>query len=296
MSQRTKGYLFVILSAVIYGCMPLMVKRIYADGVTPFSVVLYRNLLSLPVVSVLALKQKKSLKIPLRILPEIGILGMLGSCVTPLLLYASYQYMASGTAMVLHFIYPAAVVLGGVLLYREKIGTGNVVSVMICILGMLLFYTPGEPLDWRGCVLAIISGIFYAGYILLLAHFRHQEIAGFLMNFYFFLINSVLLLTFCILTDTLTFPVSTGGWVMCLLMGNVVNVIAVALFQRGTMIIGGEQASVLSALEPATSVFVGVLIFREAMTLRIATGSVLVILAGILIVVFNNKAKTANND
>ena len=109
------------------------------------------------------------------------------------------------------------------------------------------------------------------------------------MNFYFFLINSILLLAFCIATDNLTFPVSTAGWVMCLLMGNVVNVIAVALFQRGTMIIGGQQASVLSALEPATSVFVGVLIFHEAMTLRIAAGSVLVILAGILIVVFNNK-------
>ena len=82
---------------------------------------------------------------------------------------------------------------------------------------------------------------------------------------------------------------------MCLLVGNVVNVIAVAMFQRGTMIIGGQQASVLSALEPATSVFVGVLIFHEVMTLRIASGSALVILAGILIVVFNNK-KTAHND
>lgn len=294
MSKTVKGYLFVILSAVIYGCMPLMVKRIYADGVTAFSVVLYRNLLSLPVVSLLALKQNKNLKIPVRTLPEIGILGMLGSCITPVLLYTSYQYMASGTAMVLHFIYPAAVVLGGVLFYREKSGIGNLISVLICILGMMLFYTPGEPLDWRGCVLAIVSGILYAAYILKLAHFPHKEIAGFLMNFYFFLINSILLLAFCIVTDTLTFPVTAAGWVMCLLMGNVVNVIAVALFQRGTMIIGGQQASVLSALEPATSVFVGVLIFHETMTLRIAAGSALVILAGILIVVFNNK-KSANS-
>ena len=295
MSQKAKGYLFVILSAVIYGCMPLMVKRVYADGVTAFSVVLFRNLLSLPAVALLALKQKKSLRIPLRMIPEIGILGALGSGITPLLLYASYRYMASGTAMVLHFVYPAAVVLGGVLFCREKASIGNLVSVLICVLGMALFYTPGDPLDWRGCVLAVISGVFYAGYILMLAHFRHKEIAGFLMNFYFFLINSILLLTFCLVSGTLTFPVSAGGWVVCLLMGNVVNVIAVALFQRGTMIIGGQQASVLSALEPATSVFVGVLIFREAMSMRIATGSVLVILAGILIVLFNNK-KTADND
>lgn len=288
-SRTARGYLLVIFSAVIYGFMPLIVKRIYADGVTPFSVVLYRNLLSVPTVALLALKQYKTLKIPVHTLPGISVLGFLGSCITPVMLYVSYRYMASGTAMVMHFIYPAAVVLGGVLFYREKATRSNILCMLMCVLGMSLFYTPGEPLDWRGCSLAIISGITYAVYILMLAHFRHREIAGFLMNFYFFLINSVIMLVVCCVTGTLTFPVSVGGWIACLVMGNIVNVIAVSMFQRGTMMIGGQKASVLSAMEPITSVFVGVLVFREAMTLRVGAGSALVILAGVLIVMLDRK-------
>ena len=42
-----KGCAFAIISAVIYGSMPLMAKYIYADGVTPFTLVFLRNMFSL---------------------------------------------------------------------------------------------------------------------------------------------------------------------------------------------------------------------------------------------------------
>ena len=50
MERRTPwlGYLCVILSAVIFGCMPLGANFLYAQGVTPMSLVFLRNLLSLP--------------------------------------------------------------------------------------------------------------------------------------------------------------------------------------------------------------------------------------------------------
>lgn len=43
-----KGCLFAILSAVIFGCMPLMVKNIYADGVNPFTLTLKMPVTRLP--------------------------------------------------------------------------------------------------------------------------------------------------------------------------------------------------------------------------------------------------------
>ena len=51
------GYLCVILSAVIFGCMPLGANFLYAQGVTPMSLVFLRNLLSLPVLALLCQKQ-----------------------------------------------------------------------------------------------------------------------------------------------------------------------------------------------------------------------------------------------
>ena len=52
-----KGYIAVILSAVLYGCMPLMAKYVYADGVNPMTLVFLRNFLALPALAVMAFCQ-----------------------------------------------------------------------------------------------------------------------------------------------------------------------------------------------------------------------------------------------
>ena len=43
--NRIKGYLLVILSAMLFGCMPLITHYIYADGVNRESLVLLRSLI-----------------------------------------------------------------------------------------------------------------------------------------------------------------------------------------------------------------------------------------------------------
>ena len=73
-----KGYVFVIISAVIFGCMPLMAKHIYADGVNSISLVFMRNLFSLPVLAALSLWENRSLKIAPKNLPRVGIVSIFG--------------------------------------------------------------------------------------------------------------------------------------------------------------------------------------------------------------------------
>lgn len=286
-----KGYLYAILSAVIYGCMPLMAKYIYDDGVSPMTLVLLRNALALPVLAVLAYRQSKSLKIPAGALPSLGICSLMGCCVTPILLFSSYRFIASGTATVFHFIYPAVVVLAGMLLLGKKVSWANLFCVLLCVLGIALFYTPGEPLDWRGSALALLSGVTYSVYVLALSGFRYRQVSGFVFCFYVALIASVLMLVICIASGQLCLPKSILGWALCALFAVSITAGAVALFQRGTFLIGGERTSILSTLEPTTSVFVGVLVFHEPLGLRVLLGSVLVIAASVLIAVFDMREK-----
>ena len=289
--QKMKGYLLVIFSAVIFGCMPMLVKGIYADGVNSLSVVLLRNLLSAPVAVVMARLQYGSLKVPAKALPKIAAIGIVGCCLTPLLLFSSYSFMDSGTAMVLHFVYPAMVLVGGVLFWRERITWGALASIVICAVGIFQFYTPGAALDWRGGALALLSGVGYAAYILLLSHFPYQQITGLLFNAYNFSINALVMFLICLATGMLTFPTSLTGWMFSLLLAVVVNVGAVSMFQMGTRIIGGQQAAILSTMEPTTSVFMGILVLHETVTRRTALGTVLVLLASILIVLSDMRGR-----
>ena len=286
------GYAFIILSAVIFGCNPLLVKFIQKEGLNSISLVLLRNMLSIPVLAALAYRQHKTLCIPVKALPAIGMTGLMGCCITPILLFSSYSYIASGTATVFHFIYPAAVVLAGVLIYRETPSRGNLMSVILCVLGICLFYTPGQPLDWRGSAFALLSGITYAVYILQLSHFRYPDVSGFLFSLYVSVISSAAMLAVCLASGTLVLPGSFLGWVYCFGFSIVINVCAVVMFQQGTFYIGGQKASILSTLEPITSIFVGALAFREVIGLRTAAGSALVIAASILIALTDMKTNS----
>ena len=91
------------------------------------------------------------------------------------------------------------------------------------------------------------------------------------------------MLLICLVSGLLTLPATFTGWLYCFAFSIVINVCAVVMFQQGTFYIGGQKASILSTLEPITSIFVGALVFHESIGIQTAAGSVLVILASILI-------------
>ena len=116
-----KGYIYTILSAIIFGCMPLMAKYIYADGVNSISLVFLRNLIALPSLAILALLQEKTLKIKAKPFLQAAIPALFGCVLTPVLLFSSYHYLATGTATIFHFVYPSLVVLIGILFLKKKL-------------------------------------------------------------------------------------------------------------------------------------------------------------------------------
>jgi len=278
-----KGYIYVIASAIIFGCNPLMVNRIYDAGVNAMTLVMLRNALSIPVIAFFAYRQNRTLMIPRKSVPSVSALGIMGCALTQVILFSSYSYIASGTATVLHFVYPAVVVFSGLVFFKEKLTSGNLISILICILGISLFNTPGAKLDWRGSALALLSGVTYAVYIMQLDRFRYPQVSGFLLCFYTSAVSSIVLLFVCLGADLLTLPSTLYGWMLCFGYSVVVNFGAMYLFQQGTFYIGGQRASILSTLEPITGVIVGMLAFGEPVGLRTAVGSLLVICASILI-------------
>lgn len=291
-SGMLRGYLYVIASAVIFGCMPLMTKLIYAEGANPMTVVALRNALALPLLAVMAYKQSGSLRIQIRQIPMLTTIAVLGCCITPVLLFSSYDLISSGTATVIHFIYPAVVVVGGVLCFRHRIKGWDLLSVIICVAGISLFYVPGELFHWQGAALALASGITFAAYVLLLSVFRRGSMTGLVLSFYVVLISAVCMFAICLLTGQLAFPNSLRGWLLSVLFAFSVSAGAVVLFQQGTILIGGQRASILSTLEPITGVIIGAAVFDEPMNWRTILGSAMVIAAAILIAVKDAKNKS----
>ena len=153
--------------------------------------------------------------------------------------------------------------------------------------GYCAFYNPADPIDLRGSALALLSGITYATYILLLSHYHYKDMSGFKLSFYVCLFTSIFLLIVGFCTNQLTFPHSAQGWLLAILVACAISVGAVVLFQQGTFLIGGQRAAILSTFEPITSLVVGAVVFDEVVGVRTLIGSFLVVLATIMIAVFD---------
>ena len=160
------GYVMVIASAVLFGLMPLLAKEIYAMGGTALSLCVYRFLFSIPFLCAVVKGEKgQTFSITKKEAKKIFILS-LGCAGTPFLLFQSYQYISSGMATTIHFIYPVLVLFGSVVLFREKFTKVKAVCAGLCAAGILCFYTPGEKAGLTGMILAFSSGITYAFYVL----------------------------------------------------------------------------------------------------------------------------------
>lgn len=278
-----KGYIFVILSAVIYGTMPLMATHIYASGVNSLTLTFFRNILSLPFIALIIKLSGKKIKVETKALPSIALIALMGSAVTPLLLFSSYRFIPSGVATVFHFIYPAVVFVAEFIFLKKKIKGANLISLALCISGILMFYTPGQKLNLTGSVIALASGVTYATYILLLSEFKYKEISGFVFGFFVSAICSAVLFFVLLFTKQFALPQTLTGWILSFVFAISVNIGAVILFQQGTFIVGGGRASILSTFEPITSVLAGILFLSEPASAMTVTGTILVIGAGLLI-------------
>ena len=283
--QQVAGFVCAILSAVIYGCMPIMAKYIYAEGVTPMTLVFLRNALALPSLALLAILQKKTLRRPAKSILPLCIPALFGCVLTPILLFSSYVYIASGVATVFHFVYPCLVLLIGLIFLRKKASLAVIVSVVMCSAGVLLFYDPTAKISVLGAALALGSAVAFAIYVVLLPRFQSKDFSGFAFCFYVALWSSVIMLIVCTCTGQLSLPTTLLGWGLSLLFATSVTTGAVVLFQQGSLLIGGEKASILSALEPITGVVIGIVFMQEQSKPAVLIGSALVVASGVLIAV-----------
>lgn len=288
MSNRTRGFVAVIISAVIFGCMPLMAKYTYSQGSNPLSTTFYRFFLPLPALFLLVKSNKNvSVSISFDELKKVAIAAIFGFGATALLLFMSYNYIPSGMATTIHFIYPVFVIVGCILFFKEKPSIVKIISAALCVVGIVMFYDKEGQINIVGMALAFASGITFSFYTVYLDKSGLKEMNNFKLTFYLCSVSSVMLLIFSVVSGSFTYAVTLSGWAMLLGLALLVSLGAVCLFQLGVKVIGPQNTAILSTFEPITSIVIGVFIFRESFGLRTFLGVVMILSAITLVSVLD---------
>ncbi len=288
MNNKHKGILSVIASAVIFGSMPLFAKFVYAENGNAMSLTLFRFLLSIPVLYFLVKRRgNEDIRITKRELYKIILVAIFGYSATALLLYTSYNYISTGAATTVHFIYPVLVILGGIIFFKDKPNSIKISSVILCILGILMFYNGDNHLNIKGILIAFASGVTYSFYILYIEKSQLKNMHTFKLTFYLCLVSSILLFGLCIVTGNLALNMTYLGWIVSLILSISVTLGGVCLFQIGIKLIGSQSTSILSTFEPITSILIGILIFNEGFNFRTILGFIFILIATLLIAIFD---------
>lgn len=255
---------------------------LYDSGLNTITVNFYRYLFIVPIIAILALIKKSNLKISKEDLFKIIIKVALASILTNLLLAGSYNFIPTGTATSLHFLYPVVVILISVFYYHEKLSKQIIWAVILVILGMMLFLISNLEGSIIGIIMAIVSSLTYAIYILQLERTRLNRLPPLVFSFYLAIITSIAMIISSLFIEPLEIFIGVNEIVVFAILG-FTTLLAVSLFQFGSKKLGSKLCALLSLSEPITSVVVGILFLNEALLMNKVLGSIFIIIAIIIV-------------
>lgn len=282
--NKTKGIAFGILAAFIYGFTPILGKLTYLEGSNSMSLTFYRNFLSIPFLFFMLKYKKIDIKITKSEAKKLAILGSLGSTLTALTLYASYNYISVGMTTTIHYIYPVLVTLACILVFKEHISREKIIALVLSTLGVIMFFE--GSFSFIGVTLALLSGVVYAIHILYIGKSGLILMYPFKITFYCAIFSSLYLFIAGTASGNLVSIMTPKGWIFTLLVAFFVSFLANTFIPIGVKHAGPTITSIMGMFEPITSVILGILILGEPVTTRNIIACVL-ILAGVLIVTVN---------
>ena len=254
---------------------------------------------------------------------ELSTLTALGLMfvISSLTLYCSFLYMDSGVACSLLFVYPVMTAVLMAMLYGEKITKATAAAIALSLVGVLLLYKgDGETvLSTVGVLLVMVSALSYALYIIVANRASapeselgtsHNRLSRFIpmphrvsihrldmsamkLSFYVLIVCAVSMVLFSFTSpERHLMPLVTvrecGYSLMLAIVPTVFSLVSMGIAVR---IIGSTPTAIMGALEPLTAVVIGLTVFKEALTVNLVVGILLILTAVTIIILGKDKAK-----
>lgn len=285
MGPKVKGSICGILAAVCYGTNPLGALPLLSQGIQPYSVIFYRFSIAVVLLGSIMAIQRHSFAVTRRELAIMAALGVLFAS-SSLTLYASFLYMDAGVASTLLFVYPVMVAVIMTVFFHERLTIVTVLSIVLALSGIMLLSKGGNgsALSMLGIVLVMVSSLTYAVYIVAVNR-SMQHMPSFRLSYYVMVFASLTVLAFSFCgNNQLQLLSGFDQWGLALMLAVIPTVMSLVLMAVAVHNIGSTPTAIMGALEPLTAVVIGITVFGEAFTSRLAVG-ILMILGAVMLIV-----------
>ena len=196
-----------------------------------------------------------------------------------ILLFEAYRYTSVSVATLSYYFAPVIVTLVCPLLFHEKLTGKKFLCFLMSTLGLVLITGLGDTRgtdDLKGILFGLGAAVFYATVILLNKSIHQVE--GIHRTFLQFLSAIVVLIPYVLSTSGITLgSLSAVGWVDLLIVGLVHTGVTYCLYFSSLKELPGQEAAILSYIDPLVAVLVSVALLGERMSVTQVIGGALIL-------------------
>lgn len=282
--MQLKGYLYIIISAVCSGLLPVFVKLGYQQGINLDTLLAMRFFIAAGIlVGVVLVTGKIRYKVIKQRLPILGMQGLFyfGCAVCYM---ASASYLPAAIVSILFYLFPTIVIIIMTVFYRETLSPKRLISVVLTIIGCLLvieIYKQNMNLDWWGIILGLGSAVCFALYSVRGSSLT-QEFEPVIVTTCVMVVCSLSVMLTTESIGILSGELTLIQWLIGLGLSIVSTVIAAHCYLKGLSVLGASKSAIVSTIEPAFTIVTAWFFLGEKMTLAQLMGGVCIIL-GIII-------------
>lgn len=276
------GYPAGIITGITYGLNPLFAVPLLKNGTATESILFFRYFFAVLILGLFLMIRKQSFKISCK---QIGILFILGLLYTSssVFLFEAYEYIASGLATTLVFLYPVLVAI--IMVFLKVVPSWPVWLAIIATFGGVVIMAQSDgtqTINPIGILLSIASALVYALFIIIIN--RNKAIAGIsntLLTFYTLTVGAIVFIGKIIFSGiAITAGITAWtDWFNLIGLAILPTIVSTATLAIASRNIGATKASVLGVFEPITAIVVGTFMFDEPLTTNIILGISIAIVA-----------------
>ena len=273
--RRIIGILAGFVAGVSYGTNPLFAKPLLDSGVPVLVMLFFRYGISASILSAWMLAKREQFRVKGDEIALLALLGILFAC-SSLFLFFSYEFIPSGLATTLVYLYPVFVALIMVFL-RFYPSWQTWISIVATFGGILLLSSPspGASIRIPGIILAVASALSYAFYLVIVNRSKRiKNVSEHTLTLYALLTGTILFaLIRAIQGGSITEGVdSAADWGNLIGLAIVPTMISLLTLAVSSRYIGPTKTSILGVFEPLTAIMIGTLLFGEPLTVRMGIG------------------------
>ena len=274
-----RSRLFIAISMAIFGTIGLFVRNI---PLASEEIALCRAVLAILAIGFYLLVTKQKMELS-GIRRELILLIISGIAMgfNWILLFEAYKYTTVSAATLSYYAAPVIITLVSTLLFREEMTKRKLLCFVMSTLGILLITisgggVSGKGTDHIGILFGLGAAVLYATVVLLNKFIKN--VGGIQRTFLQFAAAAVTLFPYVMLTGGMhSGELKGAGLVLLLIVGLVHTGVAYCMYFSSLQHVPGQEAAVLSYIDPLVAVILSVSILREPMSALQVIGGAMIL-------------------